>query len=63
MKLRADGFLGKYLRKTIEDGKRKHREKPVVPFVSEKKQMWYFLMNEIDKKQAGDGAEKGEAQK
>ena len=55
MKLDKDGFLAKALLKNVEKEKRRNRERPMVPFISEKKQMWYFLMNQIDK----EAAEKG----
>lgn len=60
--LKDDGFLAKYLRKKIEREKKYNREKPMVPFVSEKKQMWYYLMNQIDQKASENGEEKGETQ-
>ena len=49
MKLNKDGFFAKKLIKNVEKEKRRNKERPMVPFVSEKKQMWYFLMNQIDK--------------
>lgn len=60
--LKDDGLLAKYLRKKIEREKKHNREKPMVPFVNEKKQMWYYLMNQIDQKASESGEEKGETQ-
>ena len=49
LELKENGFLARYIKKTVEWEKKRNREKPMVPFVSEKKQMWYYLMNQIDK--------------
>lgn len=48
MELKKDGFLAKYIQKTVEKEKRRSQTRPAIPFVGEKKQMWYFLMNQID---------------
>jgi hypothetical protein len=55
-----DSFAAKALRKIVEFEKRKSRDLPAIPFVGEKKQMWYFLMNQVDKTPSED--EKEEAQ-
>lgn len=57
MKLRKDGFLAKYIQKTVEKEKRKSQARPAIPFVGEKKQLWYFLMNQIDAAAPEDGGE------
>ncbi|MGN0964407.1 MAG: hypothetical protein ACI4O6_03525 [Dysosmobacter sp.] len=54
MKLNQDGLLAKYLSRKIEKEKKRSREQPVMPFIGEKKQMWYFLMNQIDEKNPED---------
>ena len=54
MKLNQDGLLAKYLSRKIEKEKQRSREQPVMPFIGEKKQMWYFLMNQIDEKNPED---------
>ncbi len=59
MKLRKDGFLAKYITKTVEKEKRRSQTRPAIPFVGEKKQMWYFLMNQIDGTAPEDGGECG----
>jgi len=61
MKLRKDGLLAKYITTTVKKEKRKSRTRPVIPFVGEKKQMWYFLMNQIDgTPPEDDGGDSGE---
>lgn len=62
LELKENGFLAKYIKKTVEWEKKRNREKPVVPFVSEKKQMWYYLMNQIDKTSPEGEEKKGETQ-
>ncbi len=59
MKLKKDGLLAKYIQKTVEKEKRKSRTRPAIPFVGEKKQMWYFLMNQIDGTAPEDGEKTG----
>ena len=54
MKLNQDGLLAKYLSRKIEKEKQRSREQPGMPFIGEKKQMWYFLMNQIDEKNPED---------
>lgn len=62
MKLNKDGFLARCLKKNIEKEKRRNLERPAVPFINEKKQMWYFLMNQMDKKSAQANETQGETQ-
>lgn len=62
MKLKQDGFLAKCLGIVVEYERRKNRERPMMPFVNEKKQMWYFLMNQMDDKSPEDGGDEGETQ-
>ena len=52
MSLNPNGLPAKLLRAFIE------REKPARPFVGEKKQMWYFLMNQIDQAPPEDSGDK-----
>lgn len=59
MKLNQNGLPAKLLRRFIEKGKRDSRERPTTLFVGEKKQMWYFLMNQVDR-EPPEGAEAGE---
>ncbi len=59
MKLNPNSIPAKLLSAFIEKGKRDSRERPTMLFVGEKKQMWYFLMNQIDNKPSEqDGDEK-----
>ncbi len=60
MKLKKDGLLAKYIQKTVEKEKRKSQSRPAIPFIGEKKQMWYFLMNQIDGAPPEDGGETSE---
>lgn len=47
--MKPDSLPARLFRKYIEKEKQFHREKPTRPFVGEKKQMWYFLMNQVDR--------------
>ena len=59
--MKPDSLLGKLFQKYIEKEKQLHRKKPAMPFVGEKKQMWYFLMNQIDQTPPERGGEDGSA--
>ena len=61
MKLDKNGFFAKRLLKDVEKEKRRSRERPAVPFIGEKKQMWYFLMNQIDKQEPADSDARDES--
>ena len=58
MSLNPNGLPAKLLRAFIEREKRDNREKPARPFVGEKKQMWFFLMNQIDQAPPEDSGDK-----
>jgi len=58
MKLNPNGLPAKLLNAIIEKNKRDSREKPTMLFVGEKKQMWYFLMNQIDQAPPEDSGDK-----
>lgn len=61
--MRPDSLPSKLFQKYIEREKRHNREKPAMPFVGEKKQMWYFLMNQVDQSPPERGGEEGSAGK
>lgn len=48
MKLNPDSLPAKLFKAFIEKEKRDSRRRPTMLFVGEKKQLWYFLMNQID---------------
>lgn len=60
MKMNPDSLPAKLLQKVVQREKRNNREKPAMPFVGEKKQMWYFLMNQVDREPPSEGPEAGE---
>lgn len=57
MRMNPDGLPAKLLERFIQREKRNNREKPTRPFVGEKKQMWYFLMNQVDREPPAGGGE------
>lgn len=59
MKLNQNGLPAKLLKRLVEKEKRDNRRRPAMLFVGEKKQMWYFLMNQVDREPL-EGAEAGE---
>lgn len=59
MKLNQNGLPAKLLKGLVEKEKRDNRRRPAMLFVGEKKQMWYFLMNQVDR-EPPEGAEPGE---
>ena len=47
--MKKDGFLASVLRAVVEEEKKKVTEKrPDIAF-NQKKQLWYMLMNQVDK--------------
>ena len=47
--MKKDGFLASVLRAVVEEEKKKEIEKrPDIAF-NQKKQLWYMLMNQVDK--------------
>ena len=47
--MKKDGFLASVLRSVVEEEKKKVTEKrPDIAF-NQKKQLWYMLMNQVDK--------------
>lgn len=57
MSMNPDGLPAKLLKGLIRLEKRNNRNKPTRPFVGEKKQMWYFLMNQVDQEPPSGGGE------
>ena len=47
--MKKDGFLASVLRAAVEEEKKKVAEKPPDIVFNQKKQLWYMLMNQIDK--------------
>lgn len=62
MRLNRNGLPAKLLKAFVEREKRDNREKPTRPFVGEKKQMWYFLMNQIDQAPQGESGKHEETE-
>lgn len=46
--MKKDGFFASLLKATVEEEKKKYAETPPDIFTNQKKQMWYFLMNQVD---------------
>ena len=46
--MKKDGLFSQLLKATVEEEKKKYANKPPDLFTNQKKQMWYFLMNQID---------------
>ena len=46
--MKKDGLFADIIRLTVEKQKKKYAEKPPELFTNQKKQMWYFMMNQID---------------
>ncbi len=59
MGFNKDGFLARQIKKNVEKEKLRYQKRPFVPFINENKQMWYFLMNQVDKEGSDGGSEDG----
>ena len=47
--MKKDGFLASVLRAVVEEEKKKVTEKRPDSAFNQKKQLWYMLMNQVDK--------------
>lgn len=57
--MKKDGLLGQLIKATVEEEKKKYAGKEPDIFTNQKKQMWYFLMNQIDGAQNSDDGKRG----
>lgn len=57
--MKKDGLLGQLIKATVEEEKKKYAGKEPDIFTNQKKQMWYFLMNQIDGAQNADDGKRG----
>lgn len=46
--MKKNGLFASLVRGVVEEEKQKYADRPPEPFMNEKKQLWYFLMNQID---------------
>lgn len=46
--MKKDGIFSQLLKATVEEEKKRYANSPPDLFTNQKKQMWYFLMNQID---------------
>lgn len=46
--MKKDGIFSQLLKATVEEEKKRYANSPPDIFTNQKKQMWYFLMNQID---------------
>ena len=58
--MKKDGLLGQLLKATVEEEKKRYAGKEPDIFTNQKKQMWYFLMNQIDGPSEAEDPEKRE---
>lgn len=55
--MKKDGLFSQLIKATVEEEKKKYANAEPDIFTNQKKQMWYFLMNQIDGTQE-EGKEK-----
>lgn len=55
--MKKDGLFSQLLKATVEEEKKKYANKPPDIFTNQKKQMWYFLMNQVDGPQVENEAD------
>ena len=56
--MKKDGLLGQLIKATVEEEKKRYAGKEPDIFTNQKKQMWYFRMNQIDGAQDADAENK-----
>ncbi|MBQ8075708.1 MAG: hypothetical protein IJ237_06960 [Oscillospiraceae bacterium] len=47
--MKKDGFLAAILQAAVEEEKKKYADKKPNWYTDQKKQLWYMLMNQVDK--------------